>query len=62
MERTLTYIATRGWLWKKAIKGEHVFLTGAGSGLGRHLALALGKQGCLLSLSDINIAGLDETK
>jgi len=55
-------LKTRGWLWKKDIKGEHVFLTGAGSGLGRYLALALGKHGCKLSLSDINVAGLEETK
>jgi len=55
-------LKTRGWLWKKSIKGEHVFLTGAGSGIGRYMALAFGQQGCQLSLSDINIAGLEETK
>lgn len=42
-------------LFKKNLKGEHVFLTGAGSGIGRLMAIALGKQGCRLSLSDINM-------
>jgi len=41
---------------------DHVFLTGAGSGLGRLLALELGKMGCRLSISDVNIKGLEETK
>ena len=49
-------------LFKKSLKNEHVFLTGAGSGIGRLMALKLGKMGCKLSLSDINLAGLEETK
>ena len=49
-------------LFKKNLKGEHVFLTGAGSGLGRLMAIRLGQQGCRLSLSDINLAGVEETK
>lgn len=36
-------------------------ITGAGSGIGRHLAIALAQQGCHLSLSDINQASLIET-
>ena len=52
-----------GWNpFKKSLKGDHVFLTGAGSGLGRLMAIRLGKLGCQLSLSDINMAGLEETK
>ena len=47
---------------KKSLAGDHVFLTGAGSGIGRLMAIKLGKLGCKLSLSDINMAGLEETK
>lgn len=51
-----------GWLGKKKLEGDHVFLTGAGSGIGRIMALRFGKLGCYLSLSDINMQGLEETK
>jgi len=37
-------------------------LTGAGSGLGRLLAIKLAKKGAKLSLSDVNFKGLEETK
>ena len=47
---------------KKKVAGDHVYLTGAGSGLGRLMAQKLGKLGCKLSLSDINLAGVEETK
>ncbi len=36
-------------------------ITGAGSGIGRGLALNLAKQGCHLALSDVNEQGLKET-
>lgn len=46
----------RGWNpFKKNLKNDHVFLTGAGGGIGRLMALRLGKLGCKLSLSDINL-------
>ncbi len=48
--------------FKKSLNKDHVFLTGAGSGLGRLMAVRLGKLGCKLSLSDINMAGLEETR
>ena len=44
--------------WKKSLKNDHVFITGAGSGLGRGLAIKLGKMGCKLSLNDIDMQGL----
>lgn len=36
-------------------------ITGAGSGMGRTLALELGRRGCHLALSDVNETGLAET-
>ncbi len=36
-------------------------ITGAGSGIGRHLALNLAKAGCHLAISDVNETGLAET-
>lgn len=44
--------------FKKSLAKDHVFLTGAGSGIGRLMAIRLGKMGCKLSLSDVNMAGL----
>ena len=49
------FLKHKGLLPKKSLRGEHVFLTGAGSGLGRLMAIELAKQGCLLSLSDVNM-------
>jgi all-trans-retinol dehydrogenase (NAD+) len=48
--------------FKKSLAKDHVFLTGAGGGIGRLMAIRLGKLGCKLSLSDVNMAGLQETK
>ena len=39
-----------------------MFLTGAGSGLGRLLAIKLAKKGAKLSLVDINYKALEVTK
>ena len=36
-------------------------ITGAASGMGRELAVELASRGCGLSLSDVNVAGLEET-
>ena len=38
-----------------------VVITGAGSGIGRELALQFGDAGARLALSDINQEGLDQT-
>ncbi|MEP1469669.1 MAG: SDR family NAD(P)-dependent oxidoreductase [Halieaceae bacterium] len=42
--------------------GKHAVITGAGSGIGRALALQLNSDGCELWLSDVSEAGLTETK
>jgi len=47
-----------GMLPKKSIKGNHVFITGAGSGLGRLVAIRLAKLGAKLTLSDLTLASV----
>ncbi|SPL68956.1 SDR family NAD(P)-dependent oxidoreductase [Acinetobacter stercoris] len=45
----------------KNFKNKVAAITGAGSGMGQQLAYLLAKQGCHLSLSDVNEKGLAET-
>lgn len=45
----------------KSFDGKVAAITGAGSGIGRALALRLAAQQCALSLSDVNPDGLAET-
>lgn len=47
---------------KKSVRGKHIFLTGAGSGLGRLLAIRLVKRGAHLSIVDINEKTINQTK
>jgi NAD(P)-dependent dehydrogenase (short-subunit alcohol dehydrogenase family) len=44
-----------------ALQGKVAVVTGAGSGIGRALALNLARRGCRLALADINEANLAET-
>lgn len=45
----------------KSFNGKVAAITGAASGIGRSLAVALANQRCDLALSDVNEAGLKET-
>ncbi|MCH4243597.1 SDR family NAD(P)-dependent oxidoreductase [Acinetobacter gerneri] len=45
----------------KNFKNKVAAITGAGSGMGQQLAYLLAKEGCHLSLSDVNVKGLAET-
>ncbi len=45
----------------KTLKDKVAAITGAGSGIGRMLAVNLAKAGCHLAISDINGQGLNET-
>ncbi|MFN7505894.1 MAG: SDR family NAD(P)-dependent oxidoreductase, partial [Limnobacter sp.] len=45
----------------KSFKGKVAAITGAASGMGRTLALQLAKEGCHVSISDVDTKGLAET-
>jgi all-trans-retinol dehydrogenase (NAD+) len=47
--------------FKKSLEGEHIFLTGAGSGIGQDMAIKLGKMGCKMSISNTNPAKMAVT-
>jgi NAD(P)-dependent dehydrogenase (short-subunit alcohol dehydrogenase family) len=62
MYAVYSFMKIKGLLPKKSLKGKHVFLTGAGSGLGRMLSVKLAKLGCKLSISDLVGPTIQETK
>ena len=45
----------------KSFNGRVAAITGAASGMGRALALALAREGCHLALADVNREGLEHT-
>ena len=48
------FLRERGYLRKKSLQGKHIFLTGAGLGLGREMAIKFAQMGANVSITDIN--------
>ena len=46
----------------RRLRDKVAAITGAGSGIGRALAVQLAQRGCVLAISDVDSDGLDETK
>jgi len=56
------FLRENGMLTKENVKGKHIFITGAGSGIGRGMTLKFAAAGANLTMCDINMEGLEETK
>lgn len=46
---------------RTSLKGKVAAITGAGSGIGRYLAINLADEGCPVVISDVDEKGLQET-
>lgn len=44
----------RGWLAKKIVKGQHILITGGGSGIGKQMAIKFARLGANISIVDLN--------
>jgi all-trans-retinol dehydrogenase (NAD+) len=54
-------LKVNGHLPKKNVEKDHVFITGAGSGLGRMIGLEFLKLGSKVTFADINDVGLEQS-
>lgn len=62
VESFMTLFIPKTFRTTKSIFGEIALITGAGSGIGRLIALRLAKLGAKIVLWDVNTAGLEQTK
>lgn len=53
-------LKNNGFLRKKSVKNEHVFITGAGSGIGRQMALRLARRGAKITVADLNFEAAEK--
>ena len=55
-------VRDRGLLpFKKNLDGEHVYITGAGNGLGKKMAILMAKQGAKITVADLDFDFAKET-
>ncbi|CAI2376000.1 unnamed protein product [Moneuplotes crassus] len=54
-------LKNNGLLLKKSVKGEHVFMTGGGAGIGKLMCFILAKQGAKVTVTDINQEWAEQT-
>ena len=61
----INYIAyllkSKGYFKKKSLKGEHAFITGAGSGLGKTIAKIMALKGACVTIGDVNLKAAEDT-
>jgi all-trans-retinol dehydrogenase (NAD+) len=57
-----TWMRERGFLPKKSVRGKHVFITGAGTGLGSLLALRFVQLGANVTVSGLILKDVNDTK
>ena len=50
-----------GWLPKKSVKGDHVFITGGGSGIGRGMARRFVELGASVTIADLDMDAANKT-
>jgi 5,10-methylene-tetrahydrofolate dehydrogenase/methenyl tetrahydrofolate cyclohydrolase len=44
----------QGWRHKGKVEGKHIFITGAGNGIGRCVAIRLAQRGAKISMVDVS--------